>query len=153
MEGKEYRFKVKSDTYGRMSIPYHKAFYERLKYIASTETGKGRAYQQAVMLPRHMKDVKNIIRDISNDVMVANIDYYRKGDARVAGYTLQETRDEMKESRTTMESAVTESPRHQGGRAHPSKKGKLAYVCIAEVDRDRGKRSTAGKTMPLWICW
>lgn len=93
VEGKDYNFKEKGETNGRISMLYHTAFYERLQYIASTETGKGRARQQPVLLSRHVQDIKKIIEDIRNDVMVANIDFDGKGDARVAGYTLQEMRD------------------------------------------------------------
>lgn len=69
------------------------------------------------MLSRHDQDIKDIIGDITNDVMVANIDNDRKGDANIAVYTLEETREEMKEKVTAMASAGMVGPRHEGGRA------------------------------------
>lgn len=54
------------------------------------------------LLSVQVRDVKDIVEDVENDVIVSNIDYDGKGQAWVAGYTLQETRVEMKERKKLM---------------------------------------------------
>lgn len=78
--------------------------------MASSEEGKGRALEQDLLLSVQVQCAKDIVEYVENDVMVSNIDYGGKGQAGVAGYTLQETRVEMTERKKLMSNSMREGP-------------------------------------------
>lgn len=78
-----------------------KYFYKRLHTTSSTDAGMALARKLACIISVQVQDVKEVVEEIENDVTVANINNDR-GNARVGGYTLQETKDGMTRKKKTV---------------------------------------------------
>lgn len=53
------------------------------------------AKKQYWLLAEKVKEMKEIVHDAGNDIMVSDLEYDGKGGARVAGYSIRETQVEM----------------------------------------------------------
>lgn len=98
VHGKEHCLNEKNVTYERMKMVYHVRLYEWMDSVLHTEVGKERVMEQCPILLAQVKYVEEMFEEVDNDVMGTGLEYNGRGNVRVDGYTVEETRSEMENS-------------------------------------------------------